>query len=176
VGEEKSFLRVVDGLFLVRETIESLRERQPNATESPAIPALPLEIKVPHWGNDDVELFIGPSDARIAISKALPQVIQQIQFIFHSWDGLTEIWAAVSCGIYFRFFKFERNRTPDVDLKEVLTGEYYQGENPYDIPVQVSNVIPFMDEGENYTDVFRTAWRKVMETVEKQFEVIIRAT
>ncbi|THU96119.1 hypothetical protein K435DRAFT_966100 [Dendrothele bispora CBS 962.96] len=165
--------RVVDGCFFVREKLDSLQKRRPNATLSEAIPALPLEVKVPQWTKDQLEkemFTIGRVDALKASVTHIPQVIQQVQLIFHSYYLLSKIWAAISCGIWIRFFLFEREKTPEIDEDVLLHGDYYQGAAPLKLPVKTSAITTIFDEETGkYDEKFIDAWRKVMETVEEQF-------
>ncbi|KAK7435144.1 hypothetical protein VKT23_019836 [Stygiomarasmius scandens] len=142
------------------------RVRHPNATHSPSIPAsLPLEIKIPRWYK---RYAIGLIRANLTIEDALPQVFQQV----HSYPKLAEIWAAISCDIYIKFYRVQ---TPPIDPKDVLDGGYYQGAvSPACILVKSEPTVPFSRlQSGHYPEAFEKSWRAVIATVEEQFESIL---
>ncbi|KAF9017858.1 hypothetical protein BDZ89DRAFT_1140411 [Hymenopellis radicata] len=194
----KTIYRTPDGLFLRRERLHSLLQRQPNADpRAPAVPVASLEVKVPPSYEDAVtendthvdeaatdvtddgdspdSWVISEVDAALALENAMGQIVQHVQFIFHQWEELEVVWAIGACGRWVQFFRFERDATPAVDITRISPkGSYYVEEDeekaPLMIPVDSCEILKAVDDQGYHTLLFRIWWRKVIDDAEKEFK------
>ncbi|KAF4564901.1 hypothetical protein EYR40_011076 [Pleurotus pulmonarius] len=80
-------IRVTDAMFLMRASLAAYQDLFPDAREVPAFPAIAFELKVPKY-KQLVDLEITDIIAGGVFKAAMPQIVQQAQFVFHNWPTL----------------------------------------------------------------------------------------
>ncbi|KAF9037871.1 hypothetical protein BDZ89DRAFT_433334 [Hymenopellis radicata] len=173
-------VRATDGMVFARGKLSYLREKLsipdpiptvpeiPSIFAVPTIPVISLELKVPLWTGSTY--LINETLARNTLNRALPQIVQHAQFVFHSWKHITVTWALGVCGKYVMFYKFERSNTPEIEPVLISSGEYYVGtRRASEVPSDISDVLDLVDSDGKYTTQFQEWWRDVMVNAEQQY-------
>ncbi|KAF9487351.1 hypothetical protein BDN71DRAFT_651899 [Pleurotus eryngii] len=121
-------IRVTDAMFLIRTSLNLYRTFFPDADTVPGFPAIAFELKVPKarsLEDSEMDRSISKAFASRAIHTAMPQIVQQAQFVFHMWSTLRVLSIVGACGRWVQFHKFRRATTPPIDRKTICRQEYY---------------------------------------------------
>ncbi|KIK51341.1 hypothetical protein GYMLUDRAFT_252122 [Collybiopsis luxurians FD-317 M1] len=122
---EDDYWRYIDFTLLIWRT--------PKAQIPSFIRGLLWEVKPFPW-NSLVEL---EANIRSSFNRALPQVIQQVQFVFFN-QTTRFVFAVITVGTYCKFLKFDRKHTPELDPTNMSARGYT---NP------IIDTIPIYDLG-----------------------------
>ncbi|KAF4596858.1 hypothetical protein EYR40_007452 [Pleurotus pulmonarius] len=172
-------IRVTDAMFLIRASLDLYRTFFPDANVVPRFPAIAFELKVPKAQTleDDVtDRTITRRFASIAIYSAMPQIVQQAQFVFHMWSTLQIFWVVTACGRWARFHKFQRDRTPPINPTTVCHQEYYTP-GPIAallVPSKASSVVPIIDNTDGqYSDEFKALFKEAIQDATNEYNTFI---
>ncbi|KAI0032515.1 hypothetical protein K488DRAFT_70602 [Vararia minispora EC-137] len=180
---EERLIRYADGMIYIQE--RRVFSTTPLGAHRQRQPALCVELKVPTWPSDVVGPWgweISGLSASEAISDALPQIVQQVQFIFNTHSTLSGLWACGVAGSWSIFYRFDRATTPHVDVNNLSKdhGYFHSAPGPsrdgsptkyaQDIPVFETPPIPIVDLDGSYTDTFKRYWHLAMKTSEVQWD------
>ncbi|KAI0027813.1 hypothetical protein K488DRAFT_90431 [Vararia minispora EC-137] len=141
-----------------------------------------IGLKVPTWprGNVSGGWEIDGLSALKAVTGALPQIVQQAQFIFNTCPTLSCLWACGVAGRWAVFYRFDRATTPGVDVNNLSKDHGYfhsapdkdGGPTKYakDIPVFQTQSIAIVDSDGHYTEKFKSHWHLAISTSAAQWD------
>lgn len=127
---------------------------------------------------NSVEIKAVPQDtleaASRAITKALPQIRMQAQFIFESSQDLEFAYILAGAREFFQLFGFKRPDRPvlpptrvarvmETNVDEKVVGPHYMG--------PVSSVLN--ENRDNYSKDYRDAWSRIIYVVSKRLEATV---
>ncbi|KAL4255255.1 hypothetical protein AB1N83_013223 [Pleurotus pulmonarius] len=167
-------IRVTDAMFLMRASLAAYQDLFPDAREVPAFPAIAFELKVPKY-KQLVDLEITDIIAGGVFKAAMPQIVQQAQFVFHNWPTLCTFYIVGACGRWARFHQFTRTRTPAIDPRKVCNQEYYTP-NPTlatSVPCSQSPVIPMTLPDGNYSAEFKNWFDNALKVATGEYNTFI---
>ncbi|KDQ32420.1 hypothetical protein PLEOSDRAFT_154597 [Pleurotus ostreatus PC15] len=130
-------IRVTDAMFLIRMPLALYQTFFPDANIVPRLPAIAFKLKVPKARSPEdgeTDHMITKTNATSTIKSAMPQIVQQAQFIFHMWSTLQVFW------IYYT-----PSPTPATSI-------------PW-----ISATIPIIEEDGEYSDEFKALFKKAIQ-------------
>jgi len=177
----KKLVRIADSMVYARERLASLAHGKRPCGSSQLRPVLVVEVKVPAWPETIPKASWRIQDyiASTCIDEAMPQIVQQAQLAFHTYPAISTVWGSGVAGPWIRFFRFSRNKTPEIDLRSITVHDPYfpvggtsQGQlMAKAVPEYTSDLMAFMDDDDGYyTDSFKRYWHLAVLTAEEQFD------
>ncbi|KAF7424801.1 hypothetical protein PC9H_010112 [Pleurotus ostreatus] len=170
-------IRVTDAMFLIRMPLALYQTFFPDANIVPRFPAIAFELKVPKarsLEDGETDHMITKTNATSTIKFAMPQIVQQAQFIFHMWSTLQVFWIVGACGRWVRFHRFKRTTTPPIDPTKICHQEYY---TPSPTPATsipwISATIPIIEEDGEYSDEFKALFKKAIQDTMGEYSTFI---
>ncbi|KAJ8496449.1 hypothetical protein ONZ45_g12432 [Pleurotus djamor] len=157
----RNLLRVTDAMFSIRAVLSSFQKSHPNETRVPFLPSIGVEVKVPLIEPTKQQLAsrnfeIDEWMAGEALTHAMPQIVQQAQFMLHGWPSLKIVWMIepelIQNGEYFI-------STPEMDADEVAE--------------DTSDVIQYIQDDGSYSAEFTDAFKIALKDSQTEYNRFI---